>query len=66
MADKKQYSNENTVSVWQKESKTGKHYFSGVVYVGNVPYTITLFENDNRTNDTQPIFRGMIELREDK
>lgn len=62
----KQFNNENTVTLWHKEAKSGKMYMSGVVYVGNVPYTITLFENENMTSETSPAFRGKIELRETK
>lgn len=64
MAEKK-YNNDGKVSVWEKTSKAGKLYYSGVAYIGNVAYNITLFENE-RTSETQPMFNGSIELRESK
>lgn len=64
MADKK-FDNNNTVSLWEKEAKSGNTYLSGVVYVDNIPYTITLFHNET-TSPTQPVLKGKIELRESK
>ncbi|MGL5715404.1 MAG: hypothetical protein ACRCX2_20465 [Paraclostridium sp.] len=58
----KTYSNENTVSLWANTSKGGKEYLKGKVYVGNVAYDIVLFPNENVTSESQPVFRGSIEL----
>lgn len=62
----KQFDNSNTVSVWNKVAKSGLEYLSGVVYVGNVAYDLTLFPNDKATSEAHPTFRGKIELRTDK
>lgn len=61
----KQFDNSNTVSIWKKVAKSGKEYYSGIVYVGNVAHTITLFDNEV-TSEAQPILRGKIELKETK
>ncbi|MGL5713807.1 MAG: hypothetical protein ACRCX2_12365 [Paraclostridium sp.] len=57
----KTYSNENTVSLWANTSQGGKDYLKGKVYVGNVAYDIILFPND-ATSESQPVYRGKIEL----
>lgn len=61
----KTYDNSNTVSIWKKVAKSGNEYYSGVVYVGNVPYTITLFDKE-ATSEASPVLTGKIEMREAK
>lgn len=66
MANNKKYSNENTVAVWSKVSKSGSEYLKGTIYVGDVPYDIVLFPVENPTSENSPAFRGQIELKEKK
>ncbi|MGL5803166.1 MAG: hypothetical protein ACRCX7_11330 [Cetobacterium sp.] len=61
----KTYSNENTVALWEKTAKSGNTYLSGTVYVGNVPYRITLFANE-ATSETHPVYKGKIEIPDAK
>lgn len=61
----KQFNNENTVAIWKKVSKAGKEYYSGTMYVGNVAYNITMFDNE-ATSETMPVMKGKIEIRESK
>ncbi|MGL4998138.1 MAG: hypothetical protein ACRC5T_04155 [Cetobacterium sp.] len=61
----KKFDSSNTVSIWNKKAKSGLDYMSGVVYVGNVAYDITLFHNEV-TNENQPVLKGKIELKVSK
>jgi hypothetical protein len=62
---KKAYDNSDTVSVWEKVSAKGNTYFSGVVYVGNVAYDLTLFPKE-ATSEKSPVMTGKISMREAK
>lgn len=61
----KDFNNENTISVWRKVAKSGNEYYSGVVYIGNVPYNVTMFDREPNSENS-PIMTGKVELREAK
>lgn len=58
----KTYDNSNSVSLWAHTSQGGKEYLKGTLFVGNVAHEIVLFPNE-ATSETQPVYRGKIELR---
>ena len=49
------------LGLWNKESKSGKTYAKGKVKIENKEYSVTLFTNENKTNEKSPDYNIIIE-----
>ena len=49
-----EYDKNNKGSLWERKSKKGTLYYSGIATIDNHDYRVPMFENDKKGNDKRP------------